>query len=359
MTKEEYEKQIKILESEVAVLSNTEQALKILLNSCYGATANPYFRYYDIRLASAVTLTGQWVIRHVENYLMTHPLQKIYGWQVRYSDTDSVFVQLNQLVTSIRKKYPAITQQELLDKLDKFNDAVLQPTLDTGFEILRKYINAPTNKIFMKREKIIESCMWVAKKKYAMRVWDDEGVRYSEPQMKVKGLEIVRSSTPKVMRDRIKESVKKILCDRLNLKFYIKETKELFYNMSAEEIAFPRGVNNIKKYQGDKTLYIKGTPIQVRGSILYNNWVKTNNLEHKYKLIQSKDKIKFIYLRQPNPFNTDVIAFPKTLPDTFRPYVDYKTMFYKTYYKVLENFQRKLLTPIQIKSTHDINNFFK
>jgi len=338
-------------EKVVSTLNNQQMAAKVLMNSEYGALANRWFRYYDIRLASAVTLSGQLAIRWIEEYIMRHPLQKKYKWQFLYSDTDSGYISIEYLVNMILEKHPDMPTPKLLDKIDEFTDKVIQPILDAGYEKLAKYVNANENRMFMKRELVISEVIWTAKKKYAMNVWDDEGVRYETPKMKVKGIEVVRSSTPKIIRDKLKEAIKIILSkDMLDVIEFAKEVQDDFNGRDVEEIAFPRGVSKVTKYKHPSfpaELCIKGTPIAVRGALVYNRYIEKNSLLKQFQEIRNGDKTKFVYMKPNNPGGENVFGFLKRMPnkDVLKKFVDYELQFYKTFMKVLENIYEKIDEP--------------
>ena len=210
---------------------------------------------------------------------------------------------------------------------------------------LANYTNAFENKIFFKREIIADKGIFVAKKRYALNVFDDEGLRLTKPKLKVMGLEIVRSSTPGPIRESLREAVRLILTSsQEELHSFIEETREGFNNMTAEEIAFPRGCNNMAKYHSQADIYSKGTPIHVRGGLLYNHYVKKMNLGLKYERIQEGDKIKFLYLKEPNVIGENTIAFITKLPTEFDldKYVDYNVIFEKAFIEPLKN----ILQPI-------------
>jgi len=359
MTKEELLQKKAELEDEISTLDNMQMALKILINSEYGALGNVYFRYYDIDLATAVTLSGQLAIRWCEDYLMNHPLQKKYNWKVIYIDTDSLYIHMEDVVNRIKEANPDITDQRLVDKLDQFNEKVIQKIIDEGYQKLAEYVNAPENFMNMKREKIISGFMIPTKKKYAMKVWDNEGVRYNEPKLSVTGLQSISSSTPKPVREYLNQSYGHILDDHTKLSFYIREVKNDFKHIPIEDIATIKSCNNIKKYTDPETkLWIKRTPIHVRASIVYNKYVTENNLEWKYPIIQEGEKIKYVYLRMPNPLHTNVVGFIRELPEEFRDYVDYRKMYIKTYYTAMENFKNVCNTPINLKCEVDLNSLF-
>lgn len=186
----------------------------------------------------------------------------------------------------------------------------------------------------MKREALANKGIWTAKKRYILNVYNNEGVQYTEPEMKVMGLEMIKSSTPAAIREKMSETIKIILNQTEDdVQQFIKTFREQFKNLPPEEISFPRGVNGIGEYADKISLYRKGTPIHVKGSILYNHYLKQMKLDKKYPLIQEGEKIKFAYLKQPNPFKDTVISYPSRLPPEFglNKYIDYDMQFEKAY----------------------------
>ena len=157
---------------------------------------------------------------------------------------------------------------------------------------------------------IADTGIWVAKKRYAMNVWDNEGVRYKTPKLKVMGLEIVRSSTPAPIRESLKDAVSLCLnAGEKELQNFVEESWQAFRKMEPEQMAFPRGCNNIGKYTSRETVYTKGTPMHVRGALVYNHLVKTQKIENKYQIIQDGDKIKYLYLKEPNHIRENCVGF--------------------------------------------------
>jgi DNA polymerase elongation subunit (family B) len=191
----------------------------------------------------------------------------------------------------------------------------------------------------MKRENIAERGFWTAKKRYVLNVWDSEGVRYNKAKMKICGMETARSSTPSYFRDKLIQAYT-IIITKTNdeLIDFIDNIKGDTKNQNYLNIAFPRGCNGLKKYRSVAGIYQKGCPIQVRGALLYNYYVKKNNLEHKYPMIQEGEKIKFMYLKTPNPISENVIAFFQQLPSelNLEKYVDYTTQFEKSFLEPLK-----------------------
>ena len=323
-----------IYKNEISRCHNIQMAKKIALNSAYGAIGNQYFRYFDVKQAEAITLGGQLSIRWVEkdvNQFMNKILNTNNVNYVVASDTDSIYLKLDTLVEKVCKDK---TPKQITDFIDKAAEDKIQKVIDKSFDRLAKYVNAYGQKMIMKRELIANKGIWVAKKRYMLNVLDEEGVRLSKPKMKIMGVEAVKSSTPEVCRGRIKEAINIIMNkDEDTLHKFIGDFKEEFMKLTAEDISFPRSCNNLKKYYDHNNIFIKGTPIHVKGALIYNYNIKKFNIEHKYPFIREGDKIKFIKLATPNPFKFDVISYITTLPNEFEihSYVDYEVQFEKTF----------------------------
>ena len=335
--KKDYEKEpTKQLEKDISKFNNIQMARKIQLNSAYGAVGNQYFRYYNLLNAEAITLSGQVSIRWIENK-MNQKMNKILKTEdvdyVIASDTDSIYLNLGPLVEGVYKGRKE-TDEVIVGFIDKVCSMELEPYIESSYEALAKYVNAYDQKMFMKRETIANKGIWTAKKRYILNAWDIEGVRFAEPKLKVMGIEAVKSSTPGACRDKIKECLKVIMnSDEEDAQEFIAQFREEFNELPIEDIAFPRGCNGINKWANQTSIYSKGTPIHVRGALLYNYHNTKQRLTHKYPLIQDGEKIKFIYLKTPNKISENVISFPNTFPREFGldKQVDYELQFSKSF----------------------------
>jgi len=333
------DKSKKHLLKDISRLNNLQMAMKIALNSAYGAMGNQYFRYFDIRMAEGITTSGQLSIRWMANKLnaFLNKTLKTEGKDfVVAIDTDSIYLTLEDLV---EKVCAGKSTEDKIKFMDKICEEVFQPFIDSGYQELAEYMNAYSQKMVMKREVLADKGIWTAKKRYVLNVHNSEGVQFAKPKVKVMGLEMVKSSTPAVIRDKLKESIDVILLgDQKVLHKYVMDFKKEFEKLPVAEIAFPRGVNGIKQYAGSP-VYAKGTPIHVRGALLFNHHCKRFGIDKKYQPIRDGDKIKFVYVKTPNPLQEDVIAFPQVLPKEFglNTYIDYDKQFEKVFLDALQN----------------------
>ena len=209
-----------------------------------------------------------------------------------------------------------------------------------AYDDLYNYMNAYEQKMVMAREVIADKGIWTGKKHYALNVYNNEGVQYKEPKLKIMGIEVVRSSTPQPCRDFLRDTIKVIMNkDEEATQKFIEECRAKFMSLPAEDIAFPRGVSDMDKWKDRASLYKKGTPIHVRGALLYNHHLNKYGLVQKYESIFSGEKIKFCYLKMPNYIQENVIAFNSVIPDEFkiREFVDYEKQFDKAYIEPLKN----------------------
>ena len=342
IAKSEYEKTgDKELQADISAFNNIQMARKIQLNSAYGAIGNQYFRYYSLANAEAITLSGQLSIRWIENKMNSYINKILKTKEVDYviaSDTDSIYLNLGSLVETVFKGREK-SDQSVLRFLEKVCDVEFEKYIQNSYEALATTVNAYDQKMFMKRENIANKGIWTAKKRYILNVWNSEGVQYAEPKLKMMGIEAVKSSTPAACRTAIKDALKVIMNGtESDVQEFVGNFRKKFETMPPEDIAFPRGCNGVGKFSNPATIYSKGTPIHVRGALLYNFHAKKNKVTHKYPLIQEGEKVKFLYLRRPNKINENVISFFQTLPKEFGldKYIDFDLQFQKSFLDPLQ-----------------------
>jgi len=321
------------LDKQIVTLENKQLAIKILLNSLYGALANKHFLYFEKRLAEGVTLSGQLAIQWAQQAI-NKSMNKLLNTNNEYViaiDTDSLYINFGPLIEKLAPNNPVA----FLDKICKEH---FEPVLEKAYERLYENLNAYKNRMVMAREGISSSGIWTAKKRYILNVHNNEGVQYKEPKIKIMGIEAIKSSTPQVVRDKFKEVFKILLNGtEKETQQYIQNFRNEFKKLTPEQVSFPRRVSNITDWYDRKTIYKKSCPIHVRGSLLFNKYVKAAKIENIYELITNGSRIKFCYLRLPNPIKENVIAYPEALPKELKlhNYIDYDLQFQKTFLEPL------------------------
>ena len=361
-SKQEYEntKDPKLLK-DISKYNNIQMAKKISLNSAYGAIGNEYFRYYDLLIAEGITTAGQLSIRWIENKINQY-MNKLLDTKdkdyVIASDTDSIYVTFEGLIEKYKPKNP-------VDFLDIVAKEKIEPFINKSYQELANYTNAYAQKMQMKREVIADKGIWTAKKRYILNAWDVEGVRYKEPQLKMMGIEAVKSSTPAPCRQKIKDALKIIMSgDEKMLNSFIKNFRDEFMNLSPEDIAYPRSVNGVSKYTDSSSghdvsinlldmreqivqynLFKKRAPIHVKGAILYNHLVEKHKMNNKLVYIQEGDKIKFLHMKEPNMYQSSSISFVTELPKGLglHEMVDFELQFEKSFIEPLRFITDKVL----------------
>lgn len=330
------------LEKEIARCHNMQLAMKILLNSAYGALGNKFFRWFDPRYAESITKSGQLSIRWMEKKINDYLNKSLKTDKVDYViavDTDSMYISLDRFV---QKYGQGKTTEQIVKYLDKVCEEIFEPYIDRCYAELAEYVNAFDQKMKMKREAIADKGIWTAKKRYILNVHNNEGVQYSEPKLKIMGIEAVRTSTPAVVRDSIKKALNMIMTKTEDdLIDFISNERDRFKGLEFEDVAFPRGCKELEKWEergSSVKIYKSGTPIHVKGAIIYNYLLDKHKLTDKYEKIRKGEKVKFCYLRTPNFLNEHVISTPGRLPVEFNlnELINYDMQFEKSFLEPLK-----------------------
>ena len=316
----------------------------------------PGFIFYDARLGEAITLTGQYILKTVMHNcdLRFNDFFKTKDYKyVKYADTDSIFFTLSNIVDKYWKGQPDL---KIVDALDTLMEKKLRPYIDEATDTIARVQNHYVKTIYFKRENICSSGFWCGRKRYALKVYDSEGVRFPGGDYNIMGIEVVRSSTPMLVRSALKADIALIIDKNLDqLKINSKATRLKFDTVGVHEIAFPSSANNLVQYTGTDKPYAKGCPIGPRASLLYNSMLEKHGLFGKYDKINEGDKMKFIYLKLPNPLQENVIAFVDELPVEFglHKYIDIDTQYEKTYMKPLSNILEAVGWALEEKASLD------
>jgi len=340
-----YQKQLKKAKADgdtknIARLHNLQRALKDTLNSGYGALANVHFRWFNFDMAEAITCTGQLAIRSVEraiNIFLNKTLKTEGVDYVIAVDTDSVYVNLGPMVKKVIGD--TLYTPKIHQVVRQFCLTSIQKVIDERLVHNSWCFGCPENKMQMNLENISDRAIWTATKHYILNMREEDGVVLTKPKLKMKGIEAIKSSTPKVVREAIKNALTIIMLnDEKDLQRYNEEFRRTFDELPFEDIAFPRSISGMGKYRDASTVYKKGTPIQVKGSLLYNFLLQKHDLEGTYPPIHDGDKIRFAWLREPNPILSNVISCTHDLPKAFGldAYLDRDAQFFKAYLEPIQ-----------------------
>ncbi len=347
------------LKNEIARCNNMQLARKVQLNSAYGAIGNQYFRFYDTRIAEAITMSGQLAIRWIERAVNRYMNELLSTEDVDYiiaSDTDSIYITFD---TFIQNVMPGAKTSKIVDFLAKISESKIKPFIDRSYQELADYTNAFDQKMFMDREIIADKGLWTAKKRYILNVHDSEGVRYAEPKLKMMGIEAVKSSTPGACREKIREAMIIMMNDtQEDIIAHIDAFRIEFMKLKPEQVAFPRGINGLKKYDAGNGACKPHTPIHVKGALIYNELLKKHKLGRLYQKIQDSDKIRFLYLKEQNPLFVNVISIADELPEEFglENYIDYEKQFEKAFIDPLAVILGKMGWTTE--TVHSLESFF-
>jgi len=320
---------------------NMQMGMKILLNSGYGALANKHFLYFMVDTAESITTTGQLVNKWC-SYQINDLLCDVFKKKDNYivsGDTDSFYISLAPLGNKLMEKFDG-DMEKVVDKLDQLC-VIIGNKLKAQCTDLAEYLNSYNQCMHWSREVIAQSSIMVAKKRYVMKVLDDEGVRMiDKPKYKIMGMESVKGSTPAWAKALLVDCYKIALDgDESDLHDMVAKFEKEFYTYPIEAIAIPTGVNNILKYADEQKIYAKGAPKQVKAALIHNWVVKKYDLKIT-PIVKDGSKIRVVTLRKPNPINQVVIGFEGTLPKEFGldQYVDRTELFNKGFLSPLNIF---------------------
>ena len=325
---------------------------KILHNSFYGVLGNPGFRFFDPDNATAITSTGQQLIKFtadIGNQYYTKELQETKDYCI-YTDTDSTFF---SSLPIIKKRYPNfdITDEDwMANKTIEVADEV-QAFINQSYNIYAKrFHNVSTHRFDIKQENVAKAGLWIAKKRYAQWIINIEG--HTVSKLDVKGLDVVRSSFPTSFRKFMAEALEDILndIDKVTLDQKILNFKEEMKTLPLIDVMYPIGVKNVTDYtrKGDKPFMprMKGTPVHVKSALNYNDMLRHLGLERKYQGIINGEKIKWTYLKA-NSMGLDTMALkgfedPEPINKFVTEYIDYEKVFEAAFANKLGDFYSAL-----------------
>lgn len=274
-----------------------------------------------------------------------------------YSDTDSVFISLEDFVDQIANGRD-IPTSKIVDIIDVFCKKEIEPFIQTSYAKLAEYMNAYENFMSMKREVIADRALFRAKKNYVMQVHDNEGVRYETPKLKMMGIETARSTTPQFVKDALVETYKIMMNgENKQLLDTIDAFKLEYMKQDIDQISTPRGVNDMGKWVDASGNYKLRIPYHVKASHEFNRLLKQAGLTDMTP-IQNGDKVRIISLLPSSPVTGNYIAYKGDLPKELglHQYIDRETLFEKTFLSPVESFTKHIGWKHLDK--HDVSDFF-
>lgn len=344
----ETKKRMSEKDGDVSKLDAKQYALKILMNSIYGYLGTPYCRFYNPDMAGSVTVAGRYYTKGCINRLNEYfekqdeRLRKKLGLPegngkniVKAADTDSVFLHLGRYVDD------DLTDEKAMKVVNKLNNLACKKANDIAEDITDQF--DLENYIKFDKEYVARYVSYLTKKRYVYSKIDTENFGDEDNfDISAKGFEIVKSSTPYQVREYLKDVCRTILKTQNESDVHdkIKEIYDDFLELDPVEIAFPTSVNGIQKYTSESGGCKKGTPIHVRGAIVWNNLLEKNDIED-YEPIVEGGKMRYVYLKQNHITTSHVIGFGDVgLPSSLGldRYVDYDKMFQKTFMKPMDPF---------------------
>lgn len=349
-----------------------QYTMKILLNSLYGATARPEFRYGNVILAESITLSGQRIIQDSGTFInkkaakilkpklpiyeiKTNPTQNLKDCfnVVMYEDTDSCYVHAKPLLDKLYPNFDSLEDQEKTDKLEKlaleYQDAITE-----YYNVLAdSTFNSKDHCLEMKTECVIRSAFFSGKRRYAQYITKKEGVECDE--IDIKGLDFMKSNFPTYFSNFFKEILNKVLfgAKKEEITKEILEFRNSMETLNIDKISKPTGVKKIKKYTKHAarsgqifSIFEKRATVNVKAAVRYNDLIKFKKLNHKHSYIVEGDKIRWVYLK-PNPYKIDTLGFlsfdiPEEIQDFIEKYVDKPKAFDTILKNKLESFYKDL-----------------
>jgi len=321
-----------------------QKVQKVLLNSIYGVLGLPIFRFYDKDNASAVTLTGQDIIKTANKAINQYYKKTLNDSEnkdyVIYVDTDSCFA---SALPIIKHKMPHID----LNDEKQMTEAILQVcgeaqkhVNDTFNVMADRMFNVQKHRFDAKQEVIAKTSFWLAKKRYAQFIINKGGIECDE--LEVKGIDVVRTSFPirfrKFMEQFLQDVLRKVPKEHIDdtiLKFKENMSSypviEIAKNTSVKFVSQDK-VNDYNPKSRQPFQMIKGAPAQVKAGCYYNDLLKLWGLNKDIPEIFHGQKIKWVYLKQ-NQYGIECIAMkadgtdPQRIMEFVEQYVDREAMY--------------------------------
>lgn len=316
--------------------------LKILINTVYGYFGNKHAPIGDPDIARSITLTGQAVIKRsndiLRDYVDKHGVPG--ADPVIYNDTDSTYISINRIMKKTGKKFH--NDSKITDFAYKQAEAVEQYLNQEITKWSAKALNSKDSRFVFKRECMTDVGVFLQKKRYVLRVLDDEGIPTNK--FKYTGVEVVRSTIPAPIKPYIKKIIETMMDteNRSVTNDVFLEAYEKFKELPVEDYSFVMGISDYEKYADRCNGFVtcKGMPAHVKAAYHYNTLLEKLDLSGDYEAIETGDKVRYFYVNQPNKYGINAIAYKYYYPDEFKKVFDpdIEKMFEKIIFSIIERF---------------------
>jgi hypothetical protein len=345
-------------EQHIRSLDLRQNAIKILINSFYGAFGNRYFYFHNNEIAQSITLQGQdlikFSIKAVNHYFSSrwhldielHEKLGIVGRQIKpiekeaaiYTDTDSVYICFDYAIQSVEGLSEELTNEQSLEFCLLINRHRLKDYFKQAFSRYASHFHTDNRQDF-ELENISRSAIWLAKKKYILKVSYKDNKKeeiLSKEFLIIKGLEAIQAAYPIWARNHLYKLYDYFLTIGSTLDLEndlipkLTEIRDEMNSLPIDDIAFNFAIRVYDDYV-KKLVPLqleKGISIYARAAAYHNHIIKKTG-NQKYNLIQSGSKVRFYYA-EPNDYEFDIFAYaPGSYPEEFALPIDRQQQFFR------------------------------
>lgn len=361
-----------------------EMAFKTLGNAAYGAAANRFFYFYNVELAGDITgecrnltktMWGKLEHFFHEDLWNMKDVQKQFGFELDeskhdwyrqqhvsiYSDTDSVYTTYGTLFQAMTPESQAKfdTDRKKCEFILEFNKKFVDKQNNVWCEEMYNPRNGKNVHEF-ELETISKVGVYLKKKKYLKGLSFKKGVFYEEPKVDGTGIDLIKSTTPKLCRKILKDMMQSLMFEyddstedtREAYIMYFNEKlntwREVFFKADIEDISQSVGIGAYKKFvidDEDNLIFAAHIPPSVHAIARYNHLAYKNGEADK-KEYSGKIKYYNIKIREGKQVKSGFFGFPAGKLPSWAPNIDRYTQWEKTVITPINSFLEVMKIPL-------------